>query len=84
MSKTTDLCYAASKLEAHWVTATDNKGMVLYTRNIVAPSAIYAAALASREMRMDDVTWHTIMVGDPARPDHMVTTTYPIGNEEER
>ena len=63
-----------SSLKDYWVSATDDKGLVVYTQEWRAVSAIMACAQAEADMRRDNVQWHTVWTGDPARPDFMKTT----------
>ena len=58
----------------YWVSACNREGLIVYTRNWRATSSIMACAQAQADMRRDDVTWQTIWTGDPAQPEHMVTT----------
>lgn len=63
-----------SNLKDYWVSACNDDGMIIYTRNWTAVSAVMACAQAQADMRRDNVTWQTIWTGDPAQPGHMVTT----------
>lgn len=87
MGKTTAACYAVSNIRDYHVAACNDKGFIVYMQTWTAVSAIMACAQAQADMRRSGTEWHTVWAGDPARPDHMVTTKYGqtiTSNEEER
>ena len=63
-----------SKLKDFYVSACNKRGFIVYTRIWTAQSAVMACAQAQADMRRTNTEWSTVWTGDPAQPEHMVTT----------